>query len=84
MVKVSEPGSVVMDCPYCGRTLCADRVEFVSTNIVLRSRNSIPMNVIEGASMRRLRTWCDACGVTVIVEKVTVDADDLEDMEEEE
>ena len=79
---MSEPGSVVMNCPYCGRRLCADRVEFVSTNIILRSRDSIPVNVIEGISMRRLRAWCDTCGITIMAEKVTVEDDDPEGMEE--
>lgn len=79
MVRVSELSSITMNCPYCGRMLCADKVEFVSTNIILRGRNNLPSSVIEGATMRRLRTWCDTCGVTVIVEKVTVEADDPEE-----
>lgn len=78
---MSEPGSIVMDCPYCARMLCADKVEFVSTNIILRSQDNLPSNVIEGATMRRLRTWCDTCGVTVIVERVTVGADESEEEE---
>lgn len=78
---MSEPGSIVMDCPYCGRMLCADKVEFVSTNIILRGRDNLPSSVIEGATMRRLRTWCDTCGVTVTVERITVDEDDPEEEE---
>lgn len=68
---MSEPGSVVMNCPYCGRILCADKVDFVSTNVILRSKNILPISVIEGCTKRRLRTWCNECGVSILVEKVT-------------
>lgn len=81
MVRVNEPGSIVMNCPYCGRILCSDKVDFVSTNIILRSREILPTSILEGATMRRLRAWCNACGVTVIVEKVTVNADEPEEEE---
>ena len=81
---MSEPGSIVMKCPYCGRKLCSDKVEFIATNIIFRNGEALPTGIFEGASMRRLRAWCRICGVTIIVEKITVDADDPEDMEEEE
>lgn len=79
---MSEPGSIAMSCPYCGRKLCADRIEFVSTNVILRTKNLIPMNVIEGLTKRRLLAWCDPCGVSIIVEKVTTEPDDSEEAEE--
>lgn len=71
MVRVSEPGSVVMNCPYCGRILCADKIDFVSTNVILRSKNILPISVVERLTKRRLRTWCNECGVSILVEKVT-------------
>ena len=79
MVRVSEPGSIIMNCPYCGRVLCADKVDFVSTNVILRCRNTLPISVVEGLTKRRLRTWCNECGVSILIEKVaTPESEDEE------
>ena len=80
---MSEPGSVAMNCPYCGQPLYAGRVEFSSANILLKDRKGVPDSVIPGESKQRIFSWCNMCWITVIIER-RIPNGELEDSEEEE